>query len=83
LHFPLNGNPPFTSDNFVSKFKAHFELLPEPLTKLRGDVPQERSKDVARMMTKKPAERFQTPAAVAEAPAPFVKPDAPRPKRLT
>ncbi len=81
LHFLLTGKPPFVSDNLIAKLKAHTELVPESLTKLRGDVPQELSNVVARMMAKKPAERFQTPAAVAEALAPFAKPAASPPKR--
>ena len=81
LHFLLTGKPPFVSDNLIAKLKAHAELVPESLTKLRSDVPQELSNIVARMMAKKPAERFQTPAAVAEALAPFAKPAASPPRR--
>ena len=81
LHFLLTGKPPFVSDSIIAKLKAHAELVPESLTKLRGDVPQELSNVVARMMAKKAAERFQTPAAVAEALAPFAKPAASPPKR--
>jgi formylglycine-generating enzyme required for sulfatase activity/serine/threonine protein kinase len=81
LHFLLTGKPPFASDSLIAKLKAHAELMPESLSKLRSDVPQELSNVVARMMAKKPAERFQTPAAVAEALAPFAKPTALPPRR--
>ena len=52
LHFLLTGKPPFVSDNLIAKLKAHAELVPESLTKLRNGVPQELSNVVARMMAK-------------------------------
>ena len=81
LHFLLTGKPPFVADSLIAKLKAHADVAPESLTKLRSDVPQELSNVVARMMAKKPADRFQTPAAVAAALAPFAKPAIPPPKR--
>ena len=81
LHFLLTGEPPFEADNVVAKLKAHAEQSPPALTTLRNDVPAELSQVVTRMMAKNPAERFQTPAAVAEALAPFAQSVASPPRR--
>ncbi|MBC8116122.1 MAG: hypothetical protein H7062_17175, partial [Candidatus Saccharimonas sp.] len=81
LHFLLTGKPPFEAENVLAKLKAHANEPPPELTKLRNDVPAELSKVVQRMMAKNPAERFQTPAAIAEALAPFAEPSASPPMR--
>lgn len=81
LHFLLTGKPPFEADNVFAKLKAHAQQPPPSLTTLRKDVPVELAKVAARMMAKNPAERFQTPAAVAEALAPFAEPSATPPRR--
>ncbi len=81
LHFLLTGKPPFEADSVLAKLKAHAQQSPTALTTLRNDVPTELSQVVARMMSKNPAERFQTPADVAEALAPFAKPAMSPPRR--
>ena len=73
LYFLLTGRPPFAADNVLMKLKAHTQEPPSSLTTLRKDVPAELSKVVARMMAKNPVERFQTPAEVAYALAPFAR----------
>jgi uncharacterized protein (TIGR03067 family) len=83
LHFLLTGKPPFEADNVLMKLKAHAEKSPPVLKKLRNDVPDELANVVARMMAKNSAERFQTPAAVAEALAPFSHSVQTRPRRRT
>ena len=77
----MTGKPPFEADNVLAKLKAHAEHSLPSLTTLRSDVPTELAKVVAKMMAKNPAERFQTPAEVAEALAPIAKPAASPPKR--
>jgi WD40 repeat protein len=56
----------------MQKLRAHQEQAPRPLAELRPDVPVEVVRVVARMMAKDPAKRYQTPAEVAQALAPFV-----------
>ena len=81
LHFLLTGKPPFEADNVVAKLKAHAHETPLALATLRKDVPSELSKVAARMMAKKPAERFQTPMEVVEALVPFTARTSPRRRR--
>ncbi len=81
LHFLLTGKPPFEADNVLMKLKAHAEQSPPPVTALRNDVPTELSIVVARMMAKNSADRFQSPAEVAAALAPFAQPSASPPRR--
>jgi hypothetical protein len=60
--------------------KKHQEETAPPLALTRPDVPDELAGIVAKMMAKDPSRRFQTPAEVAKALAPFVKPGVARPK---
>jgi WD40 repeat protein/Leucine-rich repeat (LRR) protein len=71
LYFLLTGQPPFPKGTFLQKVKAH-QTQPVPnVTDLRADVPVELAQIVARLLAKDPAERYQTPADVAEALRPF------------
>jgi uncharacterized protein (TIGR03067 family) len=81
LHFLLTGKPPYEADSVVAKLMAHVDQSPPSLASCRNDVVPELSAVVARMMAKDPAVRFQTPAEVAAALAPFAKPAAPPPRR--
>ncbi len=63
----LAGKPPFKGDSVVEKLTAHAQNDPEPLSKFREDVPAEVETILRKMMAKDPAERYQTPAEVAEA----------------
>jgi serine/threonine protein kinase len=71
LCFLLKGEAPFEADSVVDKLKAHAEQEPPALNDLRDDVPDELADIVSRMMAKEPADRFQTPSAVATALAAF------------
>lgn len=82
LQFLLTGRPPFEADNIVSKLKAHANDTPQSLTALRKDVPVELSKVAAKMLAKKPSDRFQTPAEVAAALEPFARNTAKRKKEF-
>lgn len=81
LHYLLTGRPPFEADNVLQKLTAHAHQLPQALTTTRKDVPAELSNIVSRMLAKNPAARFQTPAEVADALAPFARPVASPPAR--
>ena len=68
----LTGRPPFSKGTALDRIKAHSEQEVESIESIRDDVPPELAEVLRRMMAKKPSERFQSPAAVADALAPFV-----------
>jgi hypothetical protein len=72
LYDLLAGQAPFPNGTAVEKVKAHMEQTPRPVTAIRPDVPPELRKIIDRLLAKDPADRFQTPAEVAEALAPFL-----------
>jgi hypothetical protein len=69
-HF-LAGHPPFPGGTPADRVAAHAQLTPRPLNEVRREVPLRLARVVARMMAKEPARRYQTPAEVALALAPF------------
>jgi hypothetical protein len=79
LYYLLAGRAPFADGSATDKVLAHAQRSPVSLSKLRGDVPPELARVVDKMMAKDPARRYQTPAQVAEALAPFAQ--KPRPRR--
>jgi uncharacterized protein (TIGR03067 family) len=74
LYDLLAGHAPFPEGTALQKAMAHVEQTPRPLTELRKDVPPALAKVVACMMSKDPARRYPSPAAVAKALAPFAAP---------
>jgi hypothetical protein len=72
LYYLLSGNPPFPEGNALDKLVAHAEHTPASLTGLRAEVSAELARVVQKMMAKDPARRYQTPAEVADALAPFL-----------
>jgi len=87
----VSGRTPFGGSWIRQKLMAHQLWNPQPLCEIQPDVPPELSAIVARMMAKKPEDRFQTPQEIAEVfkpwtaprprPAPAVKSDKPVPRR--
>jgi serine/threonine protein kinase len=73
LYFLLTGQPPFPKGSLMQKILQHQQDEPEPISSFREDVPTEVSDHLKRMMAKNPDERFQIPAAVAAALAPFTR----------
>jgi WD40 repeat protein len=71
LYHLLAGHPPFPDGGTIEKLTGHLERLPRPLSEVRGDIPKELARVVERLMAKDPAQRYQTPAEVADALAPF------------
>jgi formylglycine-generating enzyme required for sulfatase activity len=76
LYCLLAGRPPFREETAVQTILAHLEKEARPLPELRADVPAALWQVAARMLAKEPAQRYQTPAEVAQALAPFCKPAA-------
>jgi WD40 repeat protein/tRNA A-37 threonylcarbamoyl transferase component Bud32 len=72
LYHLLAGQPPFPEGTALQKLMSHQERKPKPIRECRDDLPDELVSVLRRMMAKEPAKRFQTPAAVIKALAPFV-----------
>jgi WD40 repeat protein/predicted Ser/Thr protein kinase len=73
LYHLLSGRVPFPKGSFFDKIMWHATDQPTPLHQLRPDLPPELIRVVERMMEKKPRRRYQTPAEVAQALAPFAR----------
>jgi serine/threonine protein kinase len=73
------GKPPFAG-SVAERLAQHQTLAPPPLHECRPEVPPELSAVVARLMAKKPDDRYATPADVIAALAPW-QGRAPAPKR--
>jgi eukaryotic-like serine/threonine-protein kinase len=70
LYRMLAGNVPFPAPQFKtrdSKLHGHSELIPEPLGKVRPELPPELPAIVNRLMAKSPEDRFATAADLAQA----------------
>ncbi|MDY3557892.1 protein kinase [Gemmata sp. JC673] len=65
LYFLLTGRPPFPTGNAIEKLLQHQLERPAPLQALRPGVPAPVAEIVARLMAKRPDDRFQTAAEVA------------------
>jgi len=73
LYYLLAGHPPYPNMKLWDVLRAHRSLEAPRLHELRPEVPPDLSALVSRMMAKDPAQRFEQPALVAEALAPFFK----------
>jgi serine/threonine protein kinase len=73
LYFLLSGGPPFQEASLFEILQAHHTRDPKPLNPVRPEVPVQLDAVVAKMMAKKPADRYQTPVEVARALVPFFK----------
>src|SRR5262249_45186266 len=71
LYELLVGHAPFPEGTALQKVTGHLERPPRPLADLRDDVPAALAQVVERMLAKDPADRYQTPAEVAQALEPF------------
>jgi len=72
LYHLISGRVPFPGSSFSEKVEAHETKDPTPLEELCPEVPAGLALTVRRMMAKRPADRFQTMAEVAEALMPHV-----------
>jgi hypothetical protein len=67
LYFLLVGTPPFGDGSISETLLKHQTAIPTPIDQLRPDVPKELAQICAKMLAKKPADRYQTAAEVAAA----------------
>jgi phosphate ABC transporter phosphate-binding protein len=71
FYFLLTGRVPFPEGSLPQKMHAHQALAPESVSVICPRLPAELIAIIDRMMEKDPAERYQNPAAVMEALAPW------------
>lgn len=67
LHFLLTGNPPYTEGTLTQRLMWHQTKPFPPLTDSRIDCPASLSNLLNKMVEKKPEDRYQSAAEVAEA----------------
>ncbi len=67
LYYLLTGRVPFPGGTWTEKLLRHEYEAPAPLGELAPAVPPAVAAVVARLMAKAPADRYDTPAAVARA----------------
>lgn len=79
FYFLLTGRPPFEGGTVTQKLLYHQMKDPEPLSKLRPDVPHELVAIVEKMMAKDRNLRYQTPSEVVAALEPWTKVPPPPP----
>jgi serine/threonine-protein kinase len=79
FYFLLAGQPPFTQGGALEKLMSHQMDSPPHIQLRRPDVPDEVAAILHALLAKRPEERFQSAAALADALAPWCTADsAPR-----
>lgn len=73
LYFLLTGRVPFAAEGAIEKILAHQMELAPPLQALRPEIPAPVAELVTRLMAKRPDDRVQTAAEVAEMLAPHAR----------
>ncbi len=71
FYYLLTGQVPFPGGKVMDKLIRHGTEKPQPVNELRPVVPAEVAAIVNRLLAKHPKERYQTPAELAAALAPF------------
>ncbi|MGE3803859.1 MAG: protein kinase [Gemmataceae bacterium] len=65
FYFALTGQVPFPGGTASAKLVQHQKDTPAPIEEARPEVPPDVAAIIVRLMAKQPAQRFQTPAALA------------------
>ena len=73
FYFLLTGQVPFPGGTNMEKLARHGTADPIPAAQLRSNIPAGVAFIIRRLMSKDPNERYQTPAELAMALAPFAK----------
>jgi serine/threonine protein kinase len=71
LYYLLTGQVPFAGGSSLEKLVRHASEAPPPIHTIRPDIPAEVETVVSKLMSKEPAQRFQTPIELAKALEPF------------
>jgi serine/threonine protein kinase len=71
FHYLLTGQVPFPGGTTLEKLIRQSAEAPAPVETLRPEIPPAVGAIVRRLMAKRPQDRFQTPAEVIDALAPF------------
>jgi serine/threonine protein kinase len=79
MYFMLTGQSPFPEGTIASKLMAHQTKEPRPITEFRKDVPPGLLAVLHKMMRKDPNQRYQTPAELIDALAPWTEQPVPLP----
>jgi WD40 repeat protein/tRNA A-37 threonylcarbamoyl transferase component Bud32 len=67
FHFLLTGQVPFPGGTLIQKLDKQRWAVPPPVDQVRPEVPAGVAAVVRKLMAKKPAERYQTPAELVAA----------------
>src|SRR5262249_16936110 len=67
FYFVLTGRTPFGEGTVAQKLIWHQTRAPKQIRSLGPEVPEQFTAIIEKMMAKDPAQRYQTPSAVAEA----------------
>jgi len=79
MYFLLTTRVPFDDALIVQKLIGHQQREPKPIRDLRPHVPQELVEIHKNMTAKKPENRYQTPAELLDALAPWIEYEVPLP----
>jgi len=79
FYYVLSGTTPFSEGTVAQKLIWHQTRQPKSVQTLRPEIPAELSAIVEKMMAKDPAQRYQTPAEVAEVLTPWTQQPIPPP----
>jgi serine/threonine-protein kinase len=67
FYFLLTAQTPFEGGTLAQKLMKHQREEPKPVEQIRPEVPKRVAQILQKMMAKRPKERFQIPAEIAEA----------------
>lgn len=73
MYLALTGKFPFPYDTTAKKLEAHRRIAARPVCEVKPDIPADVGAIVAKMMEKRPENRFESCAAVAKALAPYAE----------
>jgi serine/threonine protein kinase len=79
FHYILTGLPPFPEGTVAQKLLWHQTKPPKPIRTIRPEVPEGLEAIIGRMLAKSVDDRFQTPAELMAALAPWVQTPIPPP----